>query len=134
MNSQGNNKNKHKNNNNFFMGISGEKNEQMNNNRNNKKNHNNFFMGISGNKNKIKNMSNNNIINKINNAKTPEDARTIVFGIIDKLEEDIVKLNTKINMMNKEKINIQHLSNKEQAKLKDVIKKLYMFFIIFWVL
>ncbi len=111
------------------MGVSSKKNEvnKPNNNfsftSNNDRNNNNINNDNNRNSN---NRSGNSIINKINSAKTPNDARTIVFGIIDKLEDDIVKLNNKINMLNKEKIDIKHLSDKEIAKLKDVIKKLYM--------
>ena len=106
----------------------------------NKQNSNNFLLGVSSNKNnsleKVNNESsfermNNKMQNntmKYNNLNTysPLETKKIVFSIIDKLESDIVELNNKIYSLNKEKIDLKNLSNKEVVKLKEVIKKLYM--------
>jgi len=118
---------KNRNSNNFFMGVSTKKeygnssdvnnsqvnNSQVNNNNLNKLKKYNFNKGSE------------EITNRINSANSPEDAKKIVFSIIDKLEKDIVSLNSKIGNLNKEKFVIESLSIKEIEKLKDVIKKLY---------
>ena len=108
----------------------------------NKQNSNNFLLGVSSNKNnsleKVNNESSNssekmnnnkvgdNYSNTISNEYSPLETKKIVFGIIDKLESDIVELNNKIYSLNKEKIDLKNLSNKEVVKLKVVINKLYM--------
>ena len=98
----------------------------------NRQNSNNFLLGVSSNKNnsleKINNRMQNNTIkyNNLNTSYSPLETKKIVFGIIDKLESDIVELNNKIYSLNKEKIDLKNLSNKEVVKLKEVIKKLYM--------
>ena len=97
----------------------------------NKQNSNNFLLGVSSNKNNSLQKANNNGSynegrNTYSNAYSPLETKKIVFGIIDKLEKDIVELNNKINSLNKEKIELKNLSNKEVQTLKEVIKKLYM--------
>jgi hypothetical protein len=64
-------------------------------------------------------------MNNISKATSPLNTKKIIFGIIDKLEHDIIKLNNKINALNKEKVELKDLSNKEIKTLKEVIKKLY---------
>jgi hypothetical protein len=111
----------------------------------NKQNSNNFLLGVSSNKNNsLQKVNNNGSYNKVQNNITttntysniyspletntysPLETKKIVFGIINKLEKDIVNLNNKINSLNKEKIELKNLSNKEIKTLKEVIKKLYM--------
>jgi hypothetical protein len=101
----------------------------------NKHNSNNFLLGVSSNKNnslekvnnnKVSNNYSNTMVNNKSNAYSPLETKKIVFGIIDKLESDIVELNNKINYLNKEKSNLKNISNKEIEELKQVIKKLYM--------
>jgi hypothetical protein len=121
------------NSNNFLLGVSSNKNnslEKINNikinneslNSREKMNNNNIKMF----QNKTGNTYSNTIINNMSKSSSPLETKKIVFGIIDKLENDIVKLNNKINSLNKEKIELKNLSNKEIKTLKEVIKKLYM--------
>jgi molecular chaperone GrpE (heat shock protein) len=89
----------------------------------NKNNSNNFLLGVSSNKNNsLEKVNNKNMLNTY----SPVETKKIVFGIIDKLESDIVELNNKIFSLNKEKSNLKNISNKEIEELKQVIKKLYM--------
>ena len=107
----------------------------------NKQNSNNFLLGVSSTKNNsLQKVNNGESYNEVRNNRTtknittniysneysPLETKKIVFGIIDKLEEDIVNLNNKIVSLNKEKIELKNLSNKEIQTLKEVIKKLYM--------
>ncbi len=128
-----------KNSNNFLLGVSSNKNnslEKINNETMNNSSMNNSIMNNSSNiriNNGIVNnqMTNNtktysnNIMNNISKATSPLNTKKIIFGIIDKLEHDIIKLNNKINALNKEKVELKDLSNKEIKTLKEVIKKLY---------
>jgi hypothetical protein len=97
----------------------------------NRKNSNNFLLGVSSNKNNsLENF--NNFLNSRNDTNSPLETKKIVFGIIDKLESDIIKLNNKINSLNKEKIELKNLNNKEIRTLKEVIKKLHMILSFFY--
>ena len=128
-----------KNSNNFLLGVSSNKNnslEKINNETMNNEIVNNSSMNNSSNirinnsmihnqmTNNTKTYSN-NIMNNISKATSPLNTKKIIFGIIDKLEHDIIKLNNKINALNKEKVELKDLSNKEIKTLKEVIKKLY---------
>ena len=118
-----------KNSNNFLLGVSSNKNnslEKINNETMNNSSNIRINNGIVNNQmtNNTKTYSN-NIMNNISKAKTPLNTKKIIFGIIDKLEHDIIKLNNKINALNKEKVELKDLSNKEIKTLKEVIKKLY---------
>jgi len=123
-----------KNSNNFLLGVSSNKNnslekinnEIMNNEIMNNSSNIRINNGMVNNQmtNNTKTYSN-NIMNNISKAKTPLNTKKIIFGIIDKLEHDIIKLNNKINALNKEKVELKDLSNKEIKTLKEVIKKLY---------
>jgi hypothetical protein len=93
----------------------------------NKQNSNNFLLGVSSNKNNsLQKVNNNGSYNKVQNNITtntysntyspletntysPLETKKIVFGIINKLEKDIVNLNNKINSLNKEKIELKNL-------------------------
>ena len=124
-----------KNSNNFLLGVSSNKNnsfekinnETMNNSSMNIRINNGMINNqITNNqmKNNTKTYSN-NIMKNISKAKTPLNTKKIIFGIIDKLEDDIIKINNKINALNKEKVELKDLSNKEIKTLKEVIMKLY---------
>jgi hypothetical protein len=123
-----------KNSNNFLLGVSSNKNnsfekinnETMNNEIVNNSSNIRINNGIVNNQmtNNTKTYSN-NIMNNISKATSPLNTKKIIFGIIDKLEHDIIKLNNKINALNKEKVELKDLSNKEIKTLKEVIKKLY---------
>ena len=99
---------KNRNSNNFFMGVSTKKEYGNNLNKNNSE---------RNNLNRLKtydfNKGSDELTNKINSANSPEDAKNIVFSIIDKLEKDIISLNSKIGNLNKEKFVIESLSIKE---------------------
>ncbi len=128
-----------KNSNNFLLGVSSNKNnslEKINNETMNNSSMNNSIMNNSSNirinngmvNNQMTNNTktySNNIMNNISKATSPLNTKKIIFGIIDKLEHDIIKLNNKINALNKEKVELKDLSNKEIKTLKEVIKKLY---------
>jgi hypothetical protein len=123
-----------KNSNNFLLGVSSNKNnslekinnETMNNEIMNNSSNIRINNGMVNNQmtNNTKTYSN-NIMNNISKATSPLNTKKIIFGIIDKLEHDIIKLNNKINALNKEKVELKDLSNKEIKTLKEVIKKLY---------
>ena len=123
-----------KNSNNFLLGVSSNKNNSLE--KINNETMNNEIMNNSSNirinngmvNNQMTNTTktySNNIMNNISKATSPLNTKKIIFGIIDKLEHDIIKLNNKINALNKEKVELKDLSNKEIKTLKEVIKKLY---------
>ena len=107
------------NSNNFLLGVSSTKNNSL-------EKINNEFKNENGEINNRKNKYSNTIINNMSNSNSPLETKKLIFGIIDKLENDIIELNNKIYSLNKEKINLKKMSNKEIIELKEVIKKLYM--------
>jgi hypothetical protein len=123
MNSNNQNSNK-RNSNNFLLGVSSSKNNSLE--KVNNESYNEFKNTREEINNNKRNKYSNTIINNISNSSSPLETKKLVFGIIDKLEKDIVNLNNKINSLNKEKIELKNLSDKEIKTLKEVIKKLYM--------